>query len=102
MIPDQTILIENPIAVTKKSSNAKKAKAFVDFLHTPAAQKIFASKGYRPVLSNLVDKKQFPTPKGLFTIEKLGGWSTVNDKFFDPQKGVVAGIEQKLGVTTGG
>jgi sulfate transport system substrate-binding protein len=102
VIPDQTILIENPIAVTKKSSNAKKAKAFVDFLYTPAAQKIFASKGYRPVLSNLVDKKQFPTPKALFTIQKLGGWSSVTTRFFDPQKGVVAGIEQKLGVTTGG
>src|SRR2546421_7354019 len=43
VIPDQTILIENPIAVTKKA--ATKAKAFVDFLWTPGAQKIFASKG---------------------------------------------------------
>jgi sulfate transport system substrate-binding protein len=102
VIPDQTILIENPIAVTKKASDATKAKAFVDFLWTPEAQKIFASKGYRPVLSNLVDKSKFPTPKTLFNIQKFGGWKTVTDKFFDPQKGVVAGIEQKLGVSTGG
>ena len=102
VIPDQTILIENPIAVTKKAGNAKKAKAFVDFLLTPQAQKIFASKGYRPVLSNLVDKKTFPTPKSLFRIGKFGGWSVVSDKFFDPSKGIVAGIERKLGVSTGG
>ena len=32
----------------------------------------------------------------------VGGWKPVMDKFFDPQKGVVAAIEQKLGVSTGG
>ena len=51
VIPDQTILIENPIAVTK--SAPEPAEAFVRFLRTPAAQKIFAANGYRPVLDNL-------------------------------------------------
>ena len=102
VIPDQTILIENPIAVTKKAGDPAKAKAFLSFLWTPQAQRIFASKGYRPVDSSLVDPKKFPTPKTLFTIQKFGGWKPVVDKFFDPQKGVVAGIEQKLGVSTGG
>ena len=54
------------------------------------------------MISSLVDKAKFPSPKQLFTIQKFGGWKTVTDKFFDPQKGVVAGIEQKLGVSTGG
>jgi sulfate/thiosulfate-binding protein len=102
VIPDQTILIENPIAVTKTASDPQKAKAFVDFVTGPAGQKIFASHGYRPVDKGLVDKKRFPTPKQLFDITRFGGWSTVADKFFDPQKGVMAGIEEKLGVTTGG
>ena len=102
VIPDQTILIENPIAVTKKAGDPAKAKAFLSFLWTPQAQRIFASKGYRPVDSSLVDPKRFPTPKTLFTIQKFGGWKPVVEKFFDPQKGVVAGIEQKLGVSTGG
>jgi sulfate transport system substrate-binding protein len=102
VIPDQTILIENPIAVTKKAKNPEKAKAFVDFLESPEGQKIFASKGYRPVDASLVDKKKFPTPKQLFDITKFGGWDTVSDKFFDPSKGVMAGIEEKLGVSTGG
>jgi sulfate transport system substrate-binding protein len=100
IIPDQTILIQNPIAVTKDSKNAAKAKAFVDWLTTPPAQKIFASKGYRPVISSLVDTKTFPKPKKLFKIDKFGGWSKVNDEFFDPDKGSVAKIEQDLGVST--
>jgi sulfate transport system substrate-binding protein len=100
VIPDQTILIQNPAAVTKDSKNPGKAKAFVDWLTTPEAQKIFASKGYRSVLPNLVDKKTFPTPKQLFKIDKFGGWSKVNDEFFDPDNGKVAAIEEDLGVST--
>src|ERR1700712_5608941 len=39
IVPPQTILIENPIAVTKDASS--KAQAFVKYLYTPAAQGIF-------------------------------------------------------------
>jgi sulfate transport system substrate-binding protein len=97
-IPDQTILIENPIATTKNAGD--KAKAFVKYLYTPAAQAIFASKGYRPVVKSTPGADKFPTPKQLFTIQKFGGWSTVTDKFFDENKGIVAGIEKDLGVST--
>src|SRR3954452_14204466 len=97
-IPDQTILIENPIATTKDASD--KAKAFVKYLYTPEAQGIFASKGYRPVVKSAPGADKFPTPKQLFTIQKFGGWSTVTDKFFDEDKGIVAGIEKGLGVST--
>src|SRR4051794_13596421 len=100
VIPDQTILIQNPIAVTTTSKNAAVAKKFIAFLESKQGQQIFASKGYRPVDQSLVDKSKFPTPAKLFTIDKLGGWSAVNDKFFDPDKGVVAGIEKSLGVST--
>jgi sulfate transport system substrate-binding protein len=100
VIPPQTILIENPIAVTKNAQNATKAKAFVKYLYTPAAQGIFAQKGYRPVVKSAPGANKFPTPKTLFTIQKFGGWSTVKTKFFDPDKGIVAGIEKGLGVST--
>jgi sulfate/thiosulfate transport system substrate-binding protein len=100
VIPQQTILIQNPIAVTTKAK--AKAKSFVSFLESDAGQKIFASKGYRPVKPTLVDKATFPTPPQLFTIDKLGGWATVTKKFFDPASGVVAKIEQSNGVSTGG
>ena len=100
VVPDQTILIQNPIAVTSTSKDPSKAKAFIEFLRSKQGQQIFQSKGYRPLDQSLVDKSKFPTPKDLFTIDKLGGWSSVNDKFFDPDNGVVAKIEKSLGVST--
>jgi sulfate/thiosulfate transport system substrate-binding protein len=100
VVPDQTILIQNPIAVTTDSKNKEKAQAFVDFTTTPEAQKIFVAKGYRPVLASVNDPSKFPNPPGLFKIDKFGGWSKVNDQFFDPDKGSVAQIEKDLGVST--
>jgi len=104
VIPDQTISIENPIAVVSKSSHTQQAKAFVDFALSAPAQQVFADWGYRPVDQAVFDenKAKFPTPKGLFTIDDLGGWSKVNDEFFDPDKGSVAKIEGELGVSTSG
>jgi sulfate/thiosulfate-binding protein len=100
VVPDQTILIQNPIAVTKDAKNATAAKAFVDFTTTPEAQKVFVSKGYRPVAASANDPSKFPNPPGLFEITKFGGWSKVNDEFFDPDNGKVAEIEKDLGVST--
>ena len=89
-------------AVTKKAKSPEKAKAFLDFLKTPEAQKIYASKGYRSIIPELVDKATYPDPKKLFEIDKFGGWDKVNDEFFDPEKGSVAEIERDLGVSTAG
>ena len=96
--PKNTILIQNPIAITKDAKPA--AQKFVHWLYTDTAQKIFAERGYRPVVSSLVDKSKFPTPAGLFTIDDLGGWDKVMTQFFDPNNGSVAKIEQGLGVST--
>jgi len=101
VIPDQTILIENPIAVTAKSKNPEKAKAFVDYLLSAEAQQVFVQKGYRPVNEQVAATADFPTPSGLFTIADLGGWSDVNQRFFDKQAGIMADIEQKIGVSIG-
>jgi sulfate transport system substrate-binding protein len=100
VVPDQTILIQNPIAVTTTTKDPSKAKEFIAFLRSKQGQEIFQSKGYRPGDESLIDKSKFPTPSALFEIGKLGGWSTVNDKFFDPDTGVVAKIEKSLGVST--
>ena len=102
VVPDQTILIQNPVAVISESNNADKAQAFVDWLRTEEAQQIFASKGYRSVLPKLVDKTTYPTPKTLFKIDEFGGWDKVNAEFFDPEGGSVAEIERDLGVSTAG
>jgi sulfate/thiosulfate transport system substrate-binding protein len=98
--PDQTILIQNPIAVTSDSKNPEEAKAFVDFTRSDEAQEIFAEKGYRSVRKDLVDKSTYPEPKSLFTIDDLGGWSKVNDEFFDPENGVMARINKEQGIPT--
>ncbi|MDX6286535.1 MAG: sulfate/thiosulfate transport system substrate-binding protein [Frankiales bacterium] len=98
-VPNSTILIENPIAVTSNSAHPAEAKAFLDYLYTEEAQKIFSDNGYRPVLAS-AKTKDFPTPSGLFDITKFGGWKAVTDKFFDADKGIVTGIEEGLGVPT--
>ena len=95
VIPDQTILIENPIAVTKDAG--PKAEAFVDFLRTEQAQKVFAEKGYRSVIPSLVDASVYPKPKTLFTIDDLGGWAEVQKTFFDREDGIMAGIQREVG-----
>jgi sulfate/thiosulfate transport system substrate-binding protein len=100
VIPDDTILIQTPIAVTKDAPTV--AQKFLDFIWSDAGQKIWADNGYRPVNPKLVDPKEFPTPKGLFTIAKFGGWDKVNDEFFDESHGKVAAIEKDLGVSTAG
>jgi sulfate/thiosulfate transport system substrate-binding protein len=100
VVPDQTILIENPVAATSEAKDPKLAKSFVDFLYTPSAQKIFVDKGYRPVVKDTPGADKFPTPKALFDITKFGGWDKVNTDFFDPEKGVVAKIFQDQGKST--
>jgi sulfate/thiosulfate transport system substrate-binding protein len=102
VIPDETIQIENPIAVAKESSNPRRAAAFVDWLRSEPAQRIFARDGYRPVLESADDPKRFPKPSRLFTIGELGGWPEVTDRFFDPENGVFAGIEREKGVSVEG
>jgi len=97
VIPDGTILIENPIAVVSESGSPEKAKAFVDYVRSEPAQKVFAEKGYRSILPELVDPKRYPKPASLFTIEKFGGWDAVMKEFFDRDTGTVADIERDLG-----
>lgn len=97
VVPDATILIENPIAVTKKSDHPTEAKAFLDYLYTSEAQKIFVDNGYRPVVQGV--SANYPTPAGMFTIADLGGWPKVNKEFFDPKTGIMAEIERSIGVS---
>jgi sulfate transport system substrate-binding protein len=100
VIPDETILIENPIGVVNTSKSLPAAKAFVDFAISPDGQRLFAKAGYRPVdqavLGEFTDT--FPTPAALFTIQDVGGWPDVMKTFFDKDDGIVAKINRDLGV----
>jgi len=101
VVPDSTILIENPAAVTTVGDAQGPASAFLAFVLSQAGQQAFADHGYRPVNAagvNPPDGFTFPTPSGLFTINDLGGWTDVATKFFDPDNGIVTKIEQSIGV----
>jgi len=100
--PKQTILIQTPIAVTEKSSHKTQAQAFVNWQWTSAGQTIWAQQGYRPVLASVAKQfaSKFPTPPQLFTIDSLGGWTSVKKTFFDPSTGSITKIEQAAGVPT--
>ena len=100
IVPDQTILIENPIAVTSDSQSPKQAQAFLDFLRSDEAQRIFAENGYRPVVNDVLKEFDYPTPPTLFTIEDLGGWEKVTKKFFDSETGTMAQINREQGAPT--
>jgi sulfate/thiosulfate transport system substrate-binding protein len=97
--PDSTILIENPIAVTKDAGES--AQPFVDFLYSDEGQQAFADAGYRPVVKSVFEKNadKFPVPPGLFTIADFGGWSKVADPFFGDD-GWVIQAEKELGNPT--
>jgi sulfate transport system substrate-binding protein len=105
VIPKQTILIQNPIAVVKSSPDKQRANQFLRFLRTPAAQQVFADNGYRPVVKSVEqrNRKKFPLRPGLFTIDQLGlgGWEKVQKRFFDPKSSVMARIQREVGGSTG-
>ena len=112
VVPDTTLLIENPAAVTKGAT--PKARQFLDFVLTKAGQEAFARNGFRPVIDG-VDvevpgsndpKDPFPAPERLVTIADLGGWSEVNAKFFatadkDGSDGIVTKIQNASGKGNG-
>ncbi len=100
--PQQTILIQTPIAVATKSAHATQARAFVNWQWSTAGQTIWAQKGYRPVLASVAKQfsSKFPTPPDLFTIDYLGGWTKVSTEFFAPSTGSITKIEQAAGVPT--
>jgi sulfate transport system substrate-binding protein len=100
VIPDDTILIENPAAVTVDAPEG--ATKFLDFAQSAEGQQLFADAGYRPVdpqvLASNADK--FPEPANLFTVDEFGGWEAASEKYFDDETGAVFKIQQELGNPT--
>ena len=88
VVPASTILIENPVAVVdtyaEKHGNRDLAEAFVAFLASPKAQRVFAKYGLRPVDDGIAREvaKSFPTPRDLFSIRDLGGWAQMDKAVF--------------------
>jgi sulfate transport system substrate-binding protein len=101
VIPHSTILIENPVALTKSGMRKPAARAFVNYLWSSTAQRMYGQQGYRPVLKKVAAPFHFPMPPGLFSItdKKLGlnGWKAVQYRFFDHEKGVMVKVEKSIG-----
>jgi sulfate/thiosulfate-binding protein len=99
IIPDDTILIENPAAVTTDAQDPETAKAFLDFIWSKEGQQLFAEYGYRPVDEAVLaeHKEEFPDVPGLFTIEEFGGWEKVDEEMFDDESGKVTEILRNQG-----
>lgn len=109
IVPDDTLLIENPAAVLKTAD--PKAKAFLDYVLTPEGQEQYVSKGFRPLASvegvtvgevpGANDPKNpFPEVSKLFTIDgDLGGWTAVNKKFFNEDDGIITTLQNAAGLS---
>ncbi len=91
VVPENTILIENPAAVVGRNADRhgvrEAAEAFLAFLHGERAQRIFAEHGFRPVNREVMQayEDRFPQPAGLFDIEYLGGWEEVRETLYSPR-----------------
>jgi sulfate/thiosulfate-binding protein len=98
VLPKQTILIENPVALTKSGLKHTEAKAFLKFLWSSKAQTAFGDNGYRPVLKSVAAraKYHYRQPKTLFTINSkalgLRGWKSVQYRFFDHSSGIMVKV----------
>ncbi len=104
VVPDQTLLIETPVATTVDAP--KQATDFVRFLFSEEAQSEFLKSGYRPVVKSVTgpvkgatnENKPFPTPDTLLTVGKdFGGWADAKKKFFDEKDGIVTKIQIATG-----
>ena len=90
VVPSISILAEPPVSIVDANVDAKgtrkQAEAYLNFLYTPAAQKIIAHNGYRAsdeAAADPADLARFAKLK-LFTISEpqFGGWAKVQAKHF--------------------
>jgi sulfate/thiosulfate transport system substrate-binding protein len=94
VVPPSTVLVQNPTVVVDK--NAQKhcvlpiANAFVNWLHGPEAQEIFAKTGYfRPVDPTQAQKGSTKLGQApltdVFTTDQIEGWNQlINNTVFGP------------------
>ena len=100
LIPETTMLIENPGAVLIDAN--PKAEQWLDFVLSEDGQRQFALKGFRPVIDGVeFDEVEgandpadpFPEVTNLLTVEEdFGSWDELSDRFFDEETGLVTQI----------
>jgi sulfate/thiosulfate-binding protein len=89
VVPDFSILAEPPVslvdAVVDKRGTRKVAEAYLDFLYTPAAQKIIARNFYRPSKpesADPADLARFPKIRLVTVDQAFGGWAKAQAAHF--------------------
>jgi sulfate transport system substrate-binding protein len=96
VVPAQTLLIQNPVALTEDAGPA--ARRFLAFQLGTAGQTDYAEEGFRPLDPGIrVDVEgandpadPYPTPAKLLTIDgDFGGWSAADARFFDDENGII-------------
>lgn len=88
VIPESSLRIENPVALVDRNvdrhGSRDLARAFVEFLASPEAERIYARNGLRPVDSAVASEfaTTFPPVRDLFTVADLGGWARLDRELF--------------------
>jgi sulfate transport system substrate-binding protein len=105
VVPKDTLLIQNPGAVTKDAKPA--AAAFLKFPLSKQGQTDSAKAGFRPVIKGIKTdvpgandpKNPFPKVPHLYTIDKnFGGWDKANPEFFDDTNGIITKLISGLNI----
>jgi sulfate/thiosulfate-binding protein len=92
VVPPLSIKAEPSVALvpgnTEGKGTTKVAQAYLEYLYSPAAQKLIARNYYRPAepaFADPEDLKRFPTIRFLTIDDPLfGGWQKVTPKHFAP------------------
>ncbi|MGI4857720.1 MAG: sulfate ABC transporter substrate-binding protein [Janthinobacterium lividum] len=86
--PSSSLLAEPPVAIVDKYADAHKthaqAKAYLDFLYSPAGQEIIAEHHLRPRDPRVMQRHQTTFPAiTTFTVDQVfGGWDTAQKTHF--------------------
>ena len=100
IIPGETVLIENPVAVIDRNADRHHvrdiADAFVSFLHEEETQRAFAEFGFRSTSQSVAKASAatFVHPLDLFTLSELGGWDKVFAALFSPEGRWTRAVEE--------
>jgi sulfate/thiosulfate transport system substrate-binding protein len=99
VVPKDTLLIQNPAAVTEDAAPA--AQDFLDFQLSKAGQTLYAQAGFRPVIKGVKTdvpgandpSNPFPKVPHLYTVDQdFGGWDKANPQYFDDKSGIITKI----------
>jgi sulfate/thiosulfate-binding protein len=87
VVPSVSILAQPSVAWVdanvQRHGTTEAAKAYLQFLYTPAAQRLACKFGYRPTLTAVLGSCGTAFPRtDLVTIQSFGGWNAAQARFF--------------------